>query len=250
MARRFFYGALPDSYDARDYRYTHARVPEDLPAAVDLRPTCSPVRDQGDLSSCTGFAATVGLREQMLLKAGQPLTSLSPLFLYFEERALEGTIAQDAGAEPRDAMKVLAQLGCATEAADPYDISRFTAAPSPAALAGAASFRIAAYHRVHGLNDIRACLAGGTGVLLGIQVYESFENIGPDGKMPLPVRNEEFLGGHAVFCCGYQMDAQWPGGGYLIVKNSWGPAWGDKGYFYMPFAYVTARHVPDAWTAQ
>ena len=65
----------------------------------------------------------------------------------------------------------------------------------------------------------------------------------------MPAPGEGTLGGHAVFCAGYQTNSAFPGGGALIVKNSWGEGWGDAGYFYMPFDYVRPAWVSDAWTA-
>ena len=57
------------------------------------------------------------------------LTPLSRLWLYWEERYLEGSVNEDAGAEIRDGMKVLQQLGCAPEVDWPYDITKFTQTP-------------------------------------------------------------------------------------------------------------------------
>jgi hypothetical protein len=31
------------------------------------------------------------------------------------------------------------------------------------------------------------------------------------------------------------------GGGYFIIKNSWGAAYGDAGYLYMPVDYLKAN---------
>jgi C1A family cysteine protease len=269
------YGYKPSKPDARDYVYS-VLAPQAvaLPASVDLRSQCSPVRDQGQLGSCTGFAIAVGMREflqgatptptpnpgcsplQWLQKFFAPrfklalaLTPLSPLFLYYEERVLEGTVGEDAGAEPRDGFKVLNQMGCASEAAWPYIISQFTVAPSAAAMQSAGDFKISAYQRLTDLTGMKTCLAGSNGFVVGFYVYESFESIGSDGKMPMPASGEQVLGGHAVFVAGYSDDASWPGGGYLIVKNSWGTSWGNNGYFYMPYAFVTPDQVPDAWTA-
>jgi C1A family cysteine protease len=270
------FGYKPSKPDTRDFLYK-AIAPKAavaLPPSVDLRDKCSPVRDQGQLGSCTGFAIAVGMRE--FLEGATPtptpppspgcslakllpkfatqglklaLTPLSPLFLYYEERALEGTIGEDAGAEPRDGFKVLNQTGCATEVTWPYIISRFADAPSAAAVQSAADFKIATYHRLADLTEMKTCLAGGSGFVIGFYVYSSFEAIGSDGKMPMPKPGEQLLGGHAVFVAGYFDDASWPGGGYLVVKNSWGAGWGAQGYFYMPYAFVTPDQVPDAWTA-
>jgi C1A family cysteine protease len=269
------FGYKPSKPDARDFLYK-AVAPQAvaLPASVDLRDKCSPVRDQGQLGSCTGFAIAVGMREFLenatptpptpspgcsLAKLLLPqfvtqrfklaLTPLSPLFLYYEERALEGTVNEDAGAEPRDGFKVLNQTGCAKETDWPYIISRFKDAPPDAVVQSAADYKVSAYHRLADLTDAKTCLVGGAGFVLGFYVYESFESIGSDGKMPMPKTGEQIIGGHAVYAAGYFDDASWPGGGYLIIKNSWGVGWGDQGYFYMPYAYLTPDLVPDLWTA-
>jgi C1A family cysteine protease len=246
------YGYIPDVQDANDFAFQAMRpAAAPLPAEIDLRHLCSPVRDQGNLGSCTGFAIAVGMREFLFNKLGARFVQLSPLFLYYEERVREKTVNQDAGAMPRDGFKVLAKIGCAPEADWPYDITKFTIAPSKKAVTNAAQFKIASYNRLANLNDIRTCLAGGNGVVLGFTVYESFESdaVAQTGKMPMPAANEKVLGGHAVFCAGYKTDASFAGGGCLIVKNSWSTGWGDAGYFYMPYAFVTKKNVSDAWTA-
>ena len=248
-----FYGYVPDVKDASDFQYQSMRMSSaPLPAMVDLRHFCSPVRDQGQLGSCTGFAIAVGQREFLLNKLGQPFVQLSPLFIYYEERLREHTVSQDAGAQPRDGYKTLAKMGCAPEADDPYNVAAFTKPPSKKAVADAAAYKIASYHRLNGLMDIQTNLAGGNGCVLGIKVYASFESdaVAKTGKVPMPAAGEQLMGGHAVFCAGYQTDSSVAGGGALIVKNSWGTSWGDGGYFYLPFAFVQKPGmVSDAWTA-
>ena len=246
------YGYIPDVKDANDFHYAAVRpVSVPLPPMVDLRRLCSPVRDQGQLGSCTGFAIAVGMREFLLNKQGAPFVQLSPLYVYYEERLREHTVSQDAGAQPRDGFKVLAKLGCAPESDDVYDITKFTQPPSKQAVQDAANYKIAAYHRLVGQAAMQACLAGGNGFVMGFTVFESFESdaVAKTGKMPMPAANEQTLGGHAVFCAGYQTDASVAGGGFFIIKNSWSTSWGDQGYFYMPFAYIRPDWVSDAWTA-
>src|SRR5438034_11746266 len=94
------YGLVPDTHDPRDRRFS--LVANDLgvlelPRSVDLRPLCSPIRDQSNLGSCTSFAIVSGFRECLLVQKRQ-WAELSPLFLYYWERSLERTVDQDAGA--------------------------------------------------------------------------------------------------------------------------------------------------------
>jgi hypothetical protein len=98
--------------DERDFQYSAIEVvPTKLPALVDLRAYCSPIEDQGNLGSCTA-QALVGLIEYLQLQAWRKnLTGLesliyeahkfvnaSRLFVYWNERVLEGTSDSDSGA--------------------------------------------------------------------------------------------------------------------------------------------------------
>lgn len=245
------YGWMKDPFDYRDAAFYLSFPRKDLPKSVDLRIKVSEVSNQGSLGSCTGFAIADGLREHLLIKNQiPPMVDMSPLYIYYHERLLEGNIFQDSGAFIRDGMKVIANRGCATEASWPYIVNKFTSSPSEQAEQEAAKYKINSYHRLNNLQDIKNCLAEGYGCVFGFVVRASFELVGSDGKMLMPKFFEKMLGGHAVFCCGYVDDPSWPGGGYLIIKNSWGKDWGNKGFFYMPYKYVNYLNVQDIWTAR
>lgn len=261
-------GAIPDKFDPRDLIYEHLASLSfgPTPPAIDMRSLCSPVRDQGAIGSCTGFAIGTGLREFQENKSGKPKPSVevSPLFIYYEERKIEGTINQDAGAYIRDGLKVLTKMGVCPEHDYPYPadantqppgspilLAEIAKAPPAKALKDDQKLKIQSHQRITTLFGLKQALAQGNGCVLGIAVYESFES-GPaqqTGHIPMPNPNEQLLGGHAVFCCGYMDDANYAGGGYLIVKNSWGVGFGDKGYIYLPYDYVTPKLMNDIWTA-
>ncbi|MBU2703421.1 C1A family cysteine protease [Sporomusaceae bacterium BoRhaA] len=237
-----------DTPDLRDRIYYSAyyKKTEQIPAKIDLRDKCSPIVDQGELGSCTANAIASGLREY-LLKNKAAWIALSRLFLYWEERKLEGTVNEDSGAEIRDGMKVLKKIGVCPEADWPYDISTFTNTPTDKMVTDGAVYEVAEYHRIPSFDQLKVALAEGLPIVIGIEVYESFESdiVSKTGIVPLPNKNtEKYLGGHAVLVVGYDDNKK-----QLIVRNSWGTDWGDKGYFYLPYDYYTKGYVSDCWTS-
>lgn len=234
-------GWKPDPKDDRDYLFQGiAEAPAKLPKFVDLEPMCSEVDYQGHLGSCTGMTLGPGLMELELIKNGRP-TSMSALFIYFMERQLDN-IEGDTGAYLRTGMKVLKNIGCSPEKYWPYIEDNWDDTPTLFAKWEARKYKISSYYRLFSLGHIKTCLAANFGVALGFWVYESFGNIGSDGIMPLPAPDEAKLGGHAVFCVGYDDSAK-----LLKIKNSWSSEWGDHGYFYMPYEFVKPNKVVDMW---
>jgi C1A family cysteine protease len=238
-----------DSTDLRDhvFRSSLYKVPEKLPTHVDLRAKCSPVVDQGELGSCTANAIVSGLREY-LLKDKAAWVALSRLFLYWEERNIEGTVNEDCGAAIRDGMKVLNKIGVCPENDWPYNITTFANKPTNQDVTDAVPYKVSEYHRITSLDHLKAAVAEGLPVVIGINVYSSFESdvVAKTGVVPLPdTAKEELLGGHAVLVVGYDNRNN-----QLIVRNSWGTDWGDQGYFYLPYDYYSQSYVTDCWTSQ
>jgi len=225
-----------------------------VPASVDLRKFCSAVEDQGQLGSCTGNAL-VGAMEYLENKSKEfevngKFVDLSRLFVYYNERAMEGTINQDAGAQISDGVKALAKEGVCTEAIWPYAVHRFAKKPTAAAYADATHRKITAYARVdrsNGMAGIKQALASGYPVVFGFTVFESFESeeVAQTGVVPMPnVNSEQCMGGHAVLMVGYDDATQ-----RVLVRNSWGASWGQGGYFTLPYDYVTSQTLAnDFWT--
>jgi C1A family cysteine protease len=170
-----WYGWLPDLPDQRDKLYAAiAAPPRTLPGAVDLRPGCSAVEDQGPLGSCTANALAGNL-EYIETNAGKPATDLSRLFIYYNERKIEGTVAQDSGAQLRDGIKALAKQGVCAEQTWPYVIKEFAVKPPAACYREGLNHLITSYHRILTLLEMKMCLAEGCPFVFGFTVYESFE---------------------------------------------------------------------------
>jgi len=240
------YGWVPDLPDARDYMFA---APEatlaNLPRQVDLRAKCPPVYDQGKLGSCTANAIGASF-EFAQMKEEMAAFTPSRLFIYYNERKIEGTIGQDSGAMIRDGIKSVQQLGVCPEDTWAYDIARFADEPPAQAYTEATGHQATVYRRVLPvLHQMQGALAAGIPFVFGFSVYESFEgqDVASIGKVPLPTRKERLLGGHAVLAVGYDDDAQ-----RFIVRNSWGDGWGMAGYCTMPYGYLTDQSLArDFW---
>jgi C1A family cysteine protease len=231
------YGWIPDLPDQRDHMFAATMaVQANLPAAVDLRPKCPPVLDQGQLGSCTANAIGNAHRfDQMKQAAGKSFMP-SRLFIYYNERAMEGTVNSDSGAMIRDGIKSIAQLGVCDEVDWPYVITKFKTKPSAALYKKALTHQALTYQRVlQNTAQMKGCLASGFPFVFGFTVYESFESaaVAKTGVVPMPGSKEKTLGGHAVLAVGYDDASQ-----RFTVMNSWSTAWGMKGFFTIPYAYL------------
>ena len=129
------YGWIPDLPDHRDILYAApVTAMQKLPMQVDLRPQCpKEVYDQGQLGSCTANAIAAAIEfDRMKLKL-RPAFTPSRLFIYYNERVMEGTVDADSGAQIRDGIKSVATQGAPPEPQWPYDITKFRDRP-PAAV--------------------------------------------------------------------------------------------------------------------
>jgi C1A family cysteine protease len=245
-SQKFRYGWVPDLPDQRDFLYSSVRpVTLKIPQHLDLRSTCSPVENQGNLGSCTANALA-GALEFLEIKKRFPFIDVSRLFIYYNERVLEGSVDSDSGAMLRDGIKTLRSQGVCTEKNWPYIINKFTIKPISACYKEALNYQITSYHRILTLDEMRTCLAEGFPFVFGFTVYESFESqeVTKTGIVQMPKPNERSIGGHAVLAVGYDEIQK-----RFIVRNSWGTDWGQKGYFTIPYEYVSNRNLSDDfWT--
>jgi C1A family cysteine protease len=96
------------------------------------------------------------------------------LFIYYNERAIEGTISQDSGAMIRDGIKSVAHQGAPHEEIWPYNLAKFRTKPSTRAYSDAARHQALLYQRVtQTLPQLKGCLAAGFPFVFGFSVYEA-----------------------------------------------------------------------------
>ncbi len=250
------YGWVKDTPDPRDLLFAASPVvaAKPLPKSTDLRPGCPPVYDQGQVGSCT--ANSIGGAFEFAQKK-QLLADFMPsrLFIYYNERVMEHTTGQDAGAQIRDGIKSVVKQGVPPESDWPYseNLSVVTQKPKALAYTDALQHKIIAYHRISArsadafLNLMKSCLADGYPFVFGFTVYSAFEGaqVAKTGVLHMPnKKKEEVVGGHAVMAAGYDDKKK-----AMLVRNSWGKDWGIGGYFWMPYAYISdSKLSSDFWT--
>ena len=239
------YGWQKDIPDFRDYSYS-LKSAIILPSKIDLTNNCPNVYDQGNLGSCTANAIA-GAIEFDFIKQKHSDIIPSRLFIYYNERLMEGTVKVDAGAQIRDGIKSVANQGVCAESTWKYIVEYFKRKPTAFAYKSALNNLVTSYQRLpQDLNTLKQCLAEGYPFVFGFAVFSSFETqeVANTGIVNLPTSNDTMVGGHAVMCVGYDDATE-----RFIVRNSWGTDWGNKGYFTIPYSYLTNQGLAaDFWT--
>jgi hypothetical protein len=233
MPIRRAYGALQDTFDPNDYRYSKVVAPTKRPDFVDLEVPGEPIWDQGQLGSCWWNALAAEINDV------QPDFYPSRLWGYYKSRVRMRTTHEDSGTASRPALHVLTHQGCAPETDWPYAIDNFALAPPHRANADAKGEVIEAYRRLRTKDEMLDCLASGRSFMLGLALCDEFESdqVANDGMVPMP-RTGQIIGLHEMQVKGYRMGAQYDGGGLVKLRNSWARDWGDRGYCYFPLAYL------------
>jgi C1A family cysteine protease len=237
---------MPDVPDARDLHYVAPVDAATLPESADLRPLCPPVYDQGNLESCTSNAIGAAI-EYNQMQTGKQSFAPSRLFIYYNERVLEGAIKQDAGAMIRNGIKTVVRLGAPPEQVWPYDESAVFSQPHADAYAAAKLDLVTVYNRVgQTLPLLQACLVEGFPIVFRYTCFPSMDHTWDDGVIPMPGPTEPEDGGHCMLIVGYNNADR-----TFLVRNSWGSQWGQQGYGTMPYDYILSpTWTTDLWTVR
>ena len=209
-----------------------------LPTYYSLSKYLPAVIEQGNLGSCTGCALSSAVKMlENIYNLKQLNKNLSPLFLYYNERKLLGTISTDSGSSLSAGITSLQNIGICAEKLWPYNISKFTIKPSNQAYNNAKTYKINKVIQVPYDSDSIKSILLSRPIVIGILVYSSFvlnKEVDMTGNIPYPdLENETPLGGHAMYIYGYNEDNK-----TFQVRNSWGIDWGNKGNGTIPEEYI------------
>jgi C1A family cysteine protease len=277
------HGWMKESVDARDFTienpelksmlkllFAHRAI--SLPKTVDLTPWCTPVVDQLQLGSCTACAA-VGAVEYLEKRALGHYLQGSRLFVYKNTRNLKKTTG-DTGAFNREAMKAIALFGIAPEkyweytdqpAPVPPIDHGFDDTPPPFLYSYAIHYGGVKYFRFDPednkttteeiLKNLKSFIAAGLPVMFGIPLHESVNSSNIKGGIPFPGEQEQPIGGHAMLMVGYDDNIEITNlisknttKGAFLIKNSWGQQWGNYGFGWLPYMWVTSGLARDFWS--
>jgi len=237
-------GYRPEKQNSKDKKYSASRDRQ-LPPNVDLRSYMTPVENQGNSNSCTANAMA-GAYEYLTNRILGQSADVSRLFIYYNARELDGDCSQDQGTYLKSCVKVLRKHGACSENTWSFNLDQILEQPPKKAYKEAANFRVEDAARVEiDLHTMQSCLAEGYPFAFGLQLFSSFQQAGSTGLVPMPdPDNEKHDGGHAMLCVGYSDVDQ-----VFIVRNSWGTDWGEQGYCYIPYDYMTKPDlIHDCWT--
>ncbi|MBM4430047.1 MAG: C1 family peptidase [Chloroflexi bacterium] len=233
-------------------------VPKELPPRVSLLERLPEVRDQGRRGTCVAHAC-LAVREYLL---GDRQIDLSEQFLYWAARQewFSSIIFQDRpGALLANGMAALQKYGVCPEADWPYNPTPVPGdeeqgVPPTEVQEKARAYRIQRSVPLlsHDVYSLKAHLAGGYPIAFTVPTFNYWTAIMVDrtGAIRLPMSTEGtrnpivwLESAHALCLAGYEDDPSAPGGGYFIVRNSWGSDWGRQcpdghGHGWLPYAYL------------
>ena len=226
--------------DSRDWIYQRSN--ETPQPKVDLREWASVVDNQLDLGSCAADAMANAYELQVRRQAPEDFVELSRLFVYYNARSIDNSINQDTGAYLRDVIQAVRDHGICSELIWPYVVENFAVRPSPESYKDAESRSLRNYRKLDTIEDTVDALSQLRPLIFGMEIYDSFMSVNAlNPVVPMPELNEVGRGGHAMCMVGYDLDRQW-----FLAKNSFGTAWGDQGYCWIPFDYLR-KHGYDRW---
>jgi len=214
-----------------------------IPASKDLRASWWTINDQGTTGSCVGWAAADGLLRWHFVKANRVGKDelLSPRFIWMSAKETDQfitaptTFIESEGTSLKAALDVARKFGGVRDSVLPFGTGELYTGDTQTFYATAAQLKIMAYFNLK-VGDWKNWLATKGPILTRLGVDKTWDDATKTSGNLDAYKPDTVRGGHAVAIVGYKTDR-------FIVRNSWGTAWGDKG-----FGYASMQYAQDAFT--
>lgn len=193
---------------------------------VDLRSLLLPVRVQGRRQACLPFASSCAHEYKRMADA---YLSVEYLFFHAIARSSGNPLI---GTTMMATAMALAQDGQPLEAEWPYALVQPDPWSPPALKGEAWKTTLVSNHL--SFDDLISHLDNGEPIVLGLVITDAFYEPGDTGVVPDLIPDIE-RAGHAVLAVGHGMHGGEPA---ILVRNSWGEAWGLQGYAWLTRAYI------------
>ncbi len=201
-------------------------LPLGYPSAIDWRNKdgynwITPIRDQQDCGSCVAFGSVATLESLVRIETNQPELNidLSEMHLF---NCGGGSCL--FGWYNSSACSYLKNNGTPDEACWPYQDVNKSCSQNTCPDWQTRAYKITNYGAISGIEACKTYVAIAP-ILVAFEVYTDFFYY-TEGIYEHTWGGLE--GGHAVSIVGYDTSGPVP---YWIVKNSWGPSWGEAGFF-------------------
>ena len=204
-----------------------------MASVLDHRSRQTAVRNQGDRPTCAAFAVTAA--HEWMTK-DQP--DLSAEFALWAAKAIDGLPGEATSVAA--AFEGISLEAHALESDWPYGKPAFPAGPPTSAADRSRRRQPGPWRRLPALTPsaVRGSLEAGDAVVLTVDfVAGAWFAARVDGWVDAPP-GATVIDGHAVLAVGIRPQANGRPES-ILIKNSWGPKWGENGYGYLTSTYLT-----------
>lgn len=213
------------------------------PSSFSLEQYCGKVKDQKGTGFCHSFSASAIKEIQENIET-ERILEMSPLYIAREVKKIDG-LPNEEGTNLINICKTLANHGSIFERYYPFEKYKEGSLVFPELKNedNLNYFKIKNYARTNTIEEMKQALLLKKPVLLGIMCVDTIRTLNNNkGKfVPYPLGGS-FLGGHAVVIVGYDDTLEHDGHkGHFRIMNSWGETWGDKGFAWLPYDYITFK---------
>lgn len=223
----------------RHFRATAGVAPPSYPVEYDWRAATkpglapgnyvTPIRDQGQCGSCVSFGSVAALESAALIRDATPGYEFdrSEAFLFFCHEGVSGGDCEH-GWNVTEALTSLQGAGTPDEQCFPY--TDFQQPCNACPDWSARVLKTTSGHSTNSTSAMKSWIANHGPMIACFNVYEDFDAYSSGIYHHV---SGAFRGGHCVCCIGYSdVEHAW------ICKNSWGPGWGEHGFFRIGYGQV------------